>query len=378
MKLDILSVTGKRKVLDYGDNGLLGSCVGIAHFKKLNRVGEGTYGIVYRALDTRSPSTPIIALKQIRHTISDTRDGIPTSTLREISLLRSLKHRNIVNVHDIAVDPENVDEVTLVMEYCEQDLANLLDIHKMRYTPSEVKCLMHQLLSGLSHLHKHSLLHRDLKPQNLLLTSTGTLKIADFGLTRPLPPSSRPMTPTVCTIWYRPPELLFPEGVGEGSGGVRYGQAVDMWSVGCVFGELLLGRPLMPGGDEKEQRELIIQLLGHGPAWTRSGRTSSSLRSEGQLEYLFASHTKETRRLLRGLLWWNPRDRYRVNECLRSAYFREDPVMQREEMLPTFPEGRGEVSRGMGGNVNGEKRGRGGDDGYVFEWDEREDKRSRR
>ena len=157
-----------------------GACRPVSEFEKLNRVGEGTYGIVYRARDSKS--NEIVALKKVR--MEREKDGIPISELREISLLLSLDHSNIVQLKEIAVG-KHLDSIFLVMEYCEQDLASLLDNMTTPFTEAQIKCLMTQLLRGTQYLHKHFLLHRDLKVSNLLLTSKGVLKIGELDAGKP-------------------------------------------------------------------------------------------------------------------------------------------------------------------------------------------------
>lgn len=211
----------------------------VEKFVKLNRVGEGTYGIVYRAKEAATGE--IFALKKIRMDLEN--EGyaysllsdhvllqiirilsLPVSSLREISLLRELDHENIVRVLDV-VHGARLDDIFMVMEYCEQgiftesvdliikDMAFLLDsIHAVgkKFRPPEVKCMMKQLLAGLDYIHRRGIIHRDLKMSNLLLNVRGILKIADFGLARHVPERSK-MTPKVVTLWYRAPELLFGE-----------------------------------------------------------------------------------------------------------------------------------------------------------------------
>ncbi|KAH9596528.1 Cyclin-dependent kinase 10, variant 2 [Schistosoma haematobium] len=139
------------------------------------------------------------------------------------------------------------------MEYCEQDMASLLDNMPNPFTESQVKCIMLQIFKGLRYLHENFIIHRDLKVSNLLMNDKGLVKIADFGLSRPTH-SHNPMTPCVVTLWYRAPEILL--------GDKNQTKAVDIWSAGCIMGELLLHKPLLPGKTEVHQLELIIDLLG--------------------------------------------------------------------------------------------------------------------
>ncbi|KIH48563.1 kinase domain protein, partial [Ancylostoma duodenale] len=177
--------------------------------------------------------------------------GISDSALREIVLLKRLRHENIVELKEVAVsrDPQGM---FLVMEYCEQDLAKLLDEMVHPFTEPQVKCLMQQLFRALNYMHTHYVLHRDLKVSNLLLTSHGILKVADFGLARVFGEPDMSMTPRL--LRYRCPELLF--------GSKTQTTGIDQWAAGCILGELLLHRPLLPGKSDMEQIDKIIALLG--------------------------------------------------------------------------------------------------------------------
>lgn len=151
-----------------------GHCRPVTEFEKLNRIGEGTYGVVYRARDTIS--NKIVALKKVR--MEREKDGIPLSGLREISLLLNLEHKNIVQLTEVAVG-KHLDSIFLVMEYCEQDLASLLDNMSSPFKEAQIKCLMLQLFRGVQYLHERFIVHRDLKVSNLLLNGKGILKIGE-------------------------------------------------------------------------------------------------------------------------------------------------------------------------------------------------------
>ena len=162
--------TFEKKVMP--DEHCYGRCRPVTEFEKLNRIGEGTYGVVYRARDTVSHE--IVALKKVR--MEREKDGIPLSGLREISLLLNLGHKNIVQLKEVVVG-RHLDSIFLVMEYCEQDLASLLDNMSLPFKEAEIKCLMLQLFHGVKYLHDRFIVHRDLKVSNLLLTGKGMLKI---------------------------------------------------------------------------------------------------------------------------------------------------------------------------------------------------------
>ncbi len=219
-------------------DSIYGCCRPVDSFRKVNRIGEGTYGFVYRAIDKET--TEVVALKRIIMHNEDY-DGFPLTSLREIRLLKKCNHINIVNLKDVAVGTKR-DAVFLIFEYCEHDLAVLVSKIKSPFKESEVKCLAMQLLSAVEYIHRNWIVHRDIKLSNLLYNSKGQLKLADFGLARTLSkPSPTQITQKVVTLWYRSPELLL--------GTVSYSFTIDVWSAGCILAELLLGRPLLPGHD---------------------------------------------------------------------------------------------------------------------------------
>ena len=153
----------------------MGNARSVCEFRKLNRVGEGTYGVVYRAQDT--VSNEIVALKKVR--MDQEKEGLPISSLREINLLLRLNHDNIVRLKEVAIG-RPLESLFLVMEYCEQDISSLLDNLNTPFTEAQIKCLMMQLLEGIKFLHANHIVHRDIKVSNLLLKNDGTLKIGRY------------------------------------------------------------------------------------------------------------------------------------------------------------------------------------------------------
>ncbi|KAL5982188.1 Cyclin-dependent kinase C-2 [Asimina triloba] len=214
-------------------------------FEKLELIGEGTYGQVYMAREIRTGE--IVALKKIR--MDNEREGFPITAIREIKILKKLHHENVIKLKEIVTSPVTGDSnkyrgsIYMVFEYMDHDLTGLADRPGMRFSVPQIKCYMRQLLTGLHYCHVNQVLHRDIKGSNLLIDNEGNLKLADFGLARSFSNDhSGNLTNRVITLWYRPPELLL--------GSTKYGPSVDMWSVGCIFAELLHGKPILTGKNE--------------------------------------------------------------------------------------------------------------------------------
>lgn len=294
-----------------------GACESVGErYEKVGRVGQGTYGVVYKARDRETGE--YVALKRcIPH--HESSDGFPLTTLRELHALKVCsRHPNVVELLTVAVSTSGV---FLVFEYCPQDVAQILDRYYPKYKASpfdgaQVKVLMKQLLSALEFCHQHSLLHRDMKPSNLLYDGSGTLKLADFGLSRHV---SNRLTPNVVSLWYRAPELLLQQGHSS------YGFAIDLWAVGCVFGELLQGFPLLDGSNETEQVEKLSACLGqppYGDIPSVMPSKKSSYDLWDRFEYLSADGLS----LLTKLMEYRPRNRWTATQALASAYFTSTPL----------------------------------------------------
>ncbi|GAB0200086.1 cyclin-dependent kinase 18 [Grus japonensis] len=210
-------------------------------YVKLDKLGEGTYATVFKG---RSKLTEnLVALKEIR---LEHEEGAPCTAIREVSLLKNLKHANIVTLHDIIHTERSL---TLVFEYLDNDLKQYLDNCGNLMSVHNVKIFMFQLLRGLAYCHGRKILHRDLKPQNLLINERGELKLADFGLARAKSVPTKTYSNEVVTLWYRPPDVLL--------GSTEYSTPIDMWGVGCIHYEMVTGRPMFPGSTVKEELHLI-------------------------------------------------------------------------------------------------------------------------
>jgi cell division cycle 2-like protein len=223
-------------------------CRHITNFKKINRISEGAYGIVYKGEDLNTGE--IVALKRLK--LEKETQGFPITSLREIHALLLLDHPHIVNIKEIVIG-NRLDDVYIVMEFIEHELKHLLNKMPSKFLQSEVKTIMLQILSAIDFLHDNWIIHRDLKTSNLLLNNKGEIKVADFGLARKYGSPLGDMTQLVVTLWYRSPELLL--------GAKTYTTAVDIWSVGCIFGELIDHKPLFPGQGEIDQLNKVIKLF---------------------------------------------------------------------------------------------------------------------
>ncbi|KAF5946034.1 hypothetical protein HYC85_016262 [Camellia sinensis] len=252
-------------------------------FEKIDKIGSGTYSNVYKARDTMTGK--IVALKK----------------------------------------------------YMEHDLAGLAASPDIKFTEAQVKCYMHQLLSGLEHCHNRGVLHRDIKGSNLLIDNGGMLKIADFGLATIVNPNHKhPLTSRVVTLWYRAPELLL--------GATDYSVGIDLWSAGCILAELLAGKPIMPGRTEVEQLHKIYKLCG-SPSdeyWKKSKLPNATLFKPRDpykrcVSETFKNFPPSALPLIENLLAIDPAERETATDALRSEFFTTEPHACDPSSLPQYP-----------------------------------------
>lgn len=319
---------------------MLQACRSVDDFEKLSKLGEGTYGVVYKARNKRTGE--IVALKKVKMD-NDSEEGFPLTSLREINILLSSDHPSIINLKEV-VEGSSSDCVFLVMEYMDYDLGAVMRRRKKQpFCQSEVKCLMLQLLQGVKYLHDNWVLHRDLKTSNLLLNRRGELKICDLGMARQYGSPAKPYTQLVVTLWYRAPELLL--------GAKQYSTAVDMWSVGCIMAELLLNQPLFTESSEIKQIDRIFRMLGtpnetSWPGFSKLPQAKARFvkQPDNLLRKKFpaASFTGAATLsnagfdLLNKLLTCDPAKRITADEALNHQWFREFPLPKSKDCMPTF------------------------------------------
>ncbi|KAJ7057011.1 Pkinase-domain-containing protein [Mycena amicta] len=288
------------------------------NYIQLEKLGEGTYATVFKG---RSKTTnEIVALKEIH---LDAEEGTPSTAIREISLLKELKHVNILRLHDVI---HSETKLTLVFEYCEQDLKRYMDAHGTRgaLDPATVRTFMFQLLKGTHFCHENQVLHRDLKPQNLLINRKMELKLGDFGLARAFGVPVNTFSNEVVTLWYRAPDVLL--------GSRTYSTSIDIWSCGCIFAEMITGLPLFRGKDNNDQLLHIMKILG-----TPSHQLFSKMLKDSpeivlkdfpplpkmNLGLVIPKASPLAIDLLERLLKFDPAERISAAEALTHPYFTE-------------------------------------------------------
>ncbi|KAI8066943.1 kinase-like domain-containing protein [Gilbertella persicaria] len=311
-------------------------CSKITDYEFLDKLGEGTFGEVHKAKDKHT--SQLVALKRIL--MHNEKEGIPITAIREIKILKQLSHKNIVPLSDIAVDrgdPTRKEKgcIYMVFPYMDHDLAGLLDNPKVKLNQPQIKTYLKQLLEGTAYLHHNKILHRDMKAANLLINNDGILQIADFGLARGMEDENKEYTNCVVTRWYRPPELFLGER--------RYTSAIDMWGVGCVFGELLKSRPILQGTDDLDQLKKIFHLCGsptqdNMPGWDMLP-DANKVRFEPSTRHVreeYSHYDTLAGDLMDKLLILDPKRRLTALEALEHDYFYTMPLPADPADLPKY------------------------------------------
>ncbi|KAI0675494.1 CMGC/CDK/CDK7 protein kinase [Trametes maxima] len=268
-----------------------------------------------------------VAIKKIK--VGQFKDGLDMSAIREVKFLRELKHQNVIELLDVFSSKKNLN---LVLEFLDTDLELVIKDRSLVFLPADIKSWMAMTFRGLEFCHRNFILHRDLKPNNLLIAADGHLKIADFGLARDFADPGYKMTCQVITRWYRPPELLF---------GCRYySTAVDIWSVGCIFAELMLRTPYLPGESDMDQLKTIFRALGTPTEDEWPGHTKlPDYVPVGQfqktpLRDLFTAASSDCLNLLSKCLSYDPRRRVDARDALNHPYFFALPYPTHPSKLP--------------------------------------------
>ncbi|KAH8381744.1 hypothetical protein KR093_011519 [Drosophila rubida] len=303
------------------------------NFQQAEKIGEGTYGIVYKACNNKTGKD--VALKKIR--LEGETEGVPSTAIREISLLKKLRHKNVVQLHDVVISGNNL---YMIFEYVNMDLKKLMDKKKDVFTPQLIKVraippiefniklhhliilqsYMYQIFDALNFCHTNRILHRDLKPQNLLVDTEGNIKLADFGLARAFNVPMRAYTHEVVTLWYRSPEILL--------GTKFYSTGVDIWSLGCIFSEMIMRRSLFPGDSEIDQLYRIFRTLStpdetKWPGVTQLPDFKAKFPKWEASNVPSAIREHEAHELIMSMLCYDPNLRISAKNALQHAYFHD-------------------------------------------------------
>ncbi|XP_041968470.1 cyclin-dependent kinase 2-like [Aricia agestis] len=307
------------------------------NFSRVEKIGEGTYGVVYKARDRITGKE--IALKKIK--LENEPEGVPSTALREISVLRELNHPAVVRLLDVLLADET--KLFLVFEFLQMDLKKLMEISKGPLRLDLVKSYLRQLLEGVAYCHSRRVLHRDLKPQNLLIDTVGHIKLADFGLARAFGIPVRAYTHEVVTLWYRAPEILL--------GAKFYSTAVDVWSLACIYAEMASGRTLFPGDSEIDQLFRVFRALGtpggtgeEDSVWPgarllpdfRAAFPRWPRRDARLLLPTAVRNTPHAASLFEGMLRYEPSERISARAALSHPYFADAPLTP-PDLPPDIP-----------------------------------------
>jgi cyclin-dependent kinase 7 len=287
-------------------------------YEREGLLGEGTFGKVYRCRERATGRK--VAVKRLYKSQSS-KEGAELPMLREIMLLHELKHDNVIDLAEVYAHDGSIH---LVFEFCSTDLEAIINDKSTRLDASRIKGYMQQTLRGVAAIHASWVLHRDLKPGNLFVSPAGVVKVGDFGLARFYGSPDRRFTGQVVTRWYRAPELLF--------GAKFYGTAIDMWSLGCIFAELLLRVPYLAGTHDLDQLQRIFTALGTPTEENWPGVSALPYYvsfpevSETPMRQLFTAASDDALEMLKAMLKLCPGDRIAAEDALAHVYFSSSPA----------------------------------------------------
>lgn len=303
-------------------------------YLKDRKLGEGTFAVVYsgwavppQSNQPASKDRIQIAIKKIK--LKNIKDGVDIGALREIKYLQELKHPNIINLITVFSEKHHLN---LILEHLDADLEMVIKNKQVVFGACDIKSWTLMLMRGLYHCHRNFIIHRDLKPNNLLLSKSGELKIADFGLARMYGDPESTMTSQVVTRWYRPPELLL--------GAKLYGDRVDIWAAGCIFAELMLRTPYFAAETDIGQLDMIFRALGTPTESEWPGLKSLpdyfefKVYQRMPLKTLFTAASQDSLDLLEKMVTYDPLKRPTCEECLSHEYFTKLPRPTPPHKLP--------------------------------------------
>ncbi|GFV14848.1 hypothetical protein TNCV_4219421 [Trichonephila clavipes] len=327
-------------------------------YEKISFLGEGQFATVYKAREVTTGM--IVAVKKIKvGSKTEAKDGINRTAIREIKILRDLDHPNVIGLLDIFGSRSNV---SLVFDFMDTDLEIVIKDPQIILTPSHIKAYTIMTLQGLEHLHSLWILHRDLKPNNLLINAEGVLKIGDFGLAKNYGSPNKVYSHQVVTRWYRAPELIF--------GATIYATGIDIWAVGCILAELLLRVPFLPGKTDLDQLSQIFKVLGAPDEedWPHVSTLPHyvAFKPSPPIPFhdIFTAAGDDLIDVLSRMLALNPLKRCTCKEALKMPYFSNYPAPTPCSQLP-MPSGNNFFVSEETGAVESMKRKMEGNESFI-------------